>query len=156
MRRSFALWAGGAALVAVAVAAVTVAVFPRESSNVQLPAIRVPARPTPRPPVAVSVDVGPIGQALTAAVARGGAAIPTPGNAGAGAGVVGFRGATARSQIRSTTRRVATPAPAAKTVVKRQVSIGAVSGPNGDTGLAGGPSPTASVGASSGRSPVGD
>ena len=147
MRRSFALWAGGAALVAVVVAAVTVAAFPRESSHVQLPAIRVPAPPTRGPVVR-------IGQTMTAAVARGGAAIPTPANAGAG--VVGFEGATPRSQARSTTHRVATPAPVAKTVVKRQASIGAVSGPNGDTGLAGTPSPTPAVGASSGRSAVGD
>jgi hypothetical protein len=154
MRRSFALWAGGAAVVAVVVAAVTVAAFPRESSHVQLPAIRVPAPPTRGPVVAVSVDVGRTGQTVSLAVARGGAAIPTP--AKADAGVVGFRGATARSQARSTTHRVATPAPVAKTAVKRQVSIGAVSGPNGDTGLAGTPSPTPAVGASWGRSPVGD
>jgi hypothetical protein len=150
MRRSFALWVGGAAVVAVVVATVTVAAFPRDSSDVQLPAIPVPARSAPLPPVAVSIDVRRIGQDLTAAVARGGAAIPTPALADAGG--VGFRGATARSQVPSTTHRVATPAPGARAVIKRPASIGAVSGPNGDNGLAGGSSPTPAVGASSGRS----
>src|SRR5882724_2489635 len=83
MRRSFALWAGGAALVAVVVAVVTVAAFPRESSHVQLPAIRVPAPPTRGPVVAVRVDVGRTGQTVSLAVARGGAAIPTPAKADA-------------------------------------------------------------------------
>jgi hypothetical protein len=145
MTRSFALWAGGAALVAVVVAAVTIAAFPRESSSVQLPAIQVPARTVPGRPVALRIDEGQIGTGviMRAIPTRGGAAAPA--HVRAGSGSAGDRSVPATSPARSVTHPAA---PTAKRVVKRQTSIGATSGPNGDDGLADG---SASTGAASGR-----
>jgi hypothetical protein len=116
MTRSLALWAGCAALLAVVVAAVTVAVFPRESRTVQLLAIPVARPPAAGPPVAVNINAGSIGTTAGSAPTRRGAAAVTPTSGDPG--VVGFK--------------------QTKKVVKRQTLIGASSGPNGDSGFAAG------------------
>jgi hypothetical protein len=142
MRRNFALSAGCAVLVAVVVAGVTVAVFPRDSKRVQLAPIPVPARPARLPPVSVRIHVGQIDTTVRATLARGGAATPAP--APGDVGQTGFRRTTVPSRPPSATHLVAKPAP-----LKRQVSIGADSGPNGDNGLAGTGSSSSSIGAQS-------
>jgi hypothetical protein len=119
MTRSFALWAGSAVVLAVIVAAATVAAFPRGPAAVELPAISVPARPAARParpPVQLVVNLGrvQVGPTAVAAASRGGAATIVPGALKAHVGQVGFGKTT------------------------RATSIGGQSGPNGMAGLAGG------------------
>jgi hypothetical protein len=104
--------------------------------------------------VPVNLDLGTVGRNIIEATVkpRGGQAAtqaPTSGDAGQ----VGFHRPAAPSQPNSVPATV-TPSPTTTTkptttkkTVKRATSIGATSGPNGDTGLAtGGPHPSTGVG----------
>jgi hypothetical protein len=105
----------------------------------------------------VSVDYGTSGKTNTssieASLSKGGRQAPVAPTSGE-AGPVGFhRTSSSSSTVRAATATIKSTAKAKpKKTVKRQNSIGALSGPNGDNGLTGGNSGASgtSVGAQSG------
>jgi hypothetical protein len=104
----------------------------------------------------VSLDLGPTGTTATdtasAALRRGGEATIAAATPSADVGQVGFHRPSSSNQTSGATATVKSPTTAKPKTVKRQNSIGADSGPNGDNGLAGGSSGSSSttVGAQSG------
>ena len=107
----------------------------------------------------VSVDQGTRGKTNTSSIeaslqklSKGGRQAPAAPTSG-DAGPVGFHRTSASSTVRAATATIKSTAKAKpKKTVKRQNSIGALSGPNGDNGLTGGTSGASgtSVGAQSG------
>jgi hypothetical protein len=104
----------------------------------------------------VSVDYGTSGNTNTssieASLSKGGRQAPVAPTSG-DAGTVGFHRTSSSSTVRAATATIKSTAKAKpKKTVKRQNSIGALSGPNGDNGLTGGNSGASgtSVGAQSG------
>ena len=140
MTRGLALWAGLAAFAALVVAGVTIAVFPHEQRTALPGPILVP-RIAPAPPVAVSIPAVVVGRTASAALTRGGAAIPTSRDVGQISAKVSSVPPAVRSY--STAPRVsATPTPVRKATTQRPTSIGGSTAPNGDVGLASGGSGT--------------
>ena len=103
----------------------------------------------------VSVDYGATGKTATsieASLSKGGRQAPATPTSG-DTGLAGYRRASSSSTARTATLTVKSTAKAKpKKTVKRQNSIGALSGPNGDNGLTGANSGASgtSVGAQSG------
>jgi hypothetical protein len=138
MIRGFVLWAGSAAVLAVVVAAVVVAAFPREpTAAIELPAIAVTPHPAAKAPVALAINVGTTARegVVTAATSRGGTSTRAPAPAQADAGAVGYKSTPPATRTRASVQ--VTPIPFLKPAANRQTSLGAQSG-NADAGLAGG------------------
>jgi hypothetical protein len=137
MRRPLAL-AGAAFIISMGAFVVGLMLIVDSSSNVRFPsAVAAIASDPSRAAVRVRLDVGGSGTTRVA-IFRGGQAAPS-----GDVGQVGFRGTTPPNQPNPVAATVTTTTkpPAAKKSAKRATSIGATSGPNGDSGLAPGAGP---------------
>jgi hypothetical protein len=146
LRRPLAL-AGAAFIITMGVFVVGLMLIVDSASSVRFPTSVVVIEPNPsRGVVPVHIDLGASGSTEVATL-RGGQATATLAPPIGDAGQVGYRKAIAPSQPNSV---AATVTPPTKKTDQRATSIGATSGPNGDSGLAVGASgPTGGGGSTS-------